>query len=166
MKGLSGKEVELIAALEYDHKQFFTSEDIDKIAKDKRQRYNIVKALLKKKRIVKLNKTKYYLIPFKAKHGSWSEDPFVVADEACDGNNYFIGGWGAAYHWKLTEQIPMQVDIYTTKRQGKLKILNTRLVFHRTTAKKIEQAVVEKKREHPFRIMNKEEAKIWIRSRK
>ncbi len=166
MEGLSRKEVELIESLEYEHKQFFTSKDIDTLAKNKTQRYNIIKSLLKKKRIVKLNKTKYYLIPFKAKEGSWSEHPFIVADEACNGADYFIGGWSAGHYWHLTDQIPMQVDISTTKRQGKLKILNTRLVFHRTSPKRIQSAVIEKIGEHPFRIITKNKARKWIRSRR
>lgn len=165
MEAFSRKEVELITELEYLHKAFFTSENVDKIAKDKTQRYNLIKSLLRKKKIVKLNQTKYYLIPFKAKYGSWSEHPLIVADEVCNGKDYFIGGWGAAHHWGLTDQLPMQVDIYTIRRQGKLKILNTRLVFHRTTKKRVEHAIVEKEGEHPFRIMKKEEVEKWIRSR-
>ena len=67
IKGLSKREIEIIANLEFDKKYFFTSEDIDKFSKNKVQRYNIIKNLLKKKRIVKLNKKKNYLIPIKAK---------------------------------------------------------------------------------------------------
>lgn len=165
MKGLSKKEIEIISWLEFHKKYFFSSRDIEKFSKNKTQRYNIIKNLLKKKRIIKLNKTKYYLIPIKAKSGSWSEHPFIIVDEASNGKDYLIGGWSAAHYWKLTEQIPMQVDIYTTKRQGRMKVLNTRIVFHRTTKKRIENAVTQKIENHSFRIQIKKDSKKWLKSR-
>ena len=72
-----------------------------------------------KERIIKINRQKYYLIPIRARTGKWTDNPHVVADEIFDGKSYFIGGWAAANYWKLTDQIPMQFDIWTTKRQGR-----------------------------------------------
>lgn len=166
MEGLSKKEIEIVAWLEFYEKYFFTSLDIEKFSKNKAQRYNIIKNLLKKKRIVKLNRTKYYLIPIKAKSGSWTVHPFIIADEACNSNEYFIGGWAAANHWKLTDQIPMQIDVFTTKRQGKIRILNTKIAFHRTTKKRIEQAVTKKiGSAYTFKVEKRHESKKWLKSR-
>src|SRR3989338_164732 len=102
MKGLSKKEVEIVSWLEFNKKYFFATAYIARFSRDKTQRYNIIKNLLKKRRIAKLNREKYYLVPIKAKSGSWSEHPFIIADESCDGAGYFIGGWSAAKYWKLT----------------------------------------------------------------
>ena len=165
MRGLSKKEIEIVSWLEFHKKYFFSSADIGRFSKNKAQRYNIIKNLVKKERIVKLNRTKYYLIPIKAKSGSWAEHPFIITDEACDGNNYFIGGWAAANYWKLTDQIPMQIDIYTTKRQGKIKVLNTRLAFHRTTQKRIKNAAAKTVEGHLFRIESKKDSEKWMRLR-
>lgn len=165
MKGLSKKEIEIVSWLEFNKRYFFSSADIDRFSKNKTQRYNIIKNLLKKGRIVKLNRKKYYLVPIKAKSGSWTEYPFIVADEICDGKDYFIGGWSAANYWKLTDQIPMQVDVYTTKKQGKKKILNKRFVFHRTTKKRLDSAVKGKIGDHIFFIQNRKDSKKWIKSR-
>jgi predicted transcriptional regulator of viral defense system len=165
MKGLSKKEIELVANLEFDKRYFFTSDDVDRFAKDKTQRYNMIKNLLRKGRIVKLNRSKYYLIPIKAKNGSWGEFPELLTDEIMDGKDYFIGGWFAANYWRLTDQIPMQVDVYTTRRQGKARILNTRFVFHRTTKQKIKEAVVESIKDREFKILSKERSKEWLKSR-
>lgn len=165
MEGLSKKEIEIISWLEFYKKYFFTTSDIDNFSKNKTQRYNIIKKLLKKKRIVKLNKTKYYLIPIKAKSGSWAEPSFIIIDELCDGKDYFIGGWAAANYWNLTDQIPMHIQVYTTRRQGKIKVLSTSIIFHRTTKKKIEKAAIMNVEEHTFRIQNKEDSKKWIKSR-
>ncbi len=163
MEGLSRDEMKITATLDFDKKYFFTSEDIDTFAKNKTERYNIIKHLLKKKRIIKLNKTKYYLIRLRSKFETWSESPIVAADEMCNGKDYMIGGWAAANYWRLTEQIPMQIDIYTTKRQGKVKVFNMRFVFHRTTTKRLQkEAVIEKIGEHTFLIQNKEVTKKWM----
>ena len=165
MKGLSKKEIEIVSWLEFEKKYFFSAKDIDNFSKNKTQRYNIVKNLLKKKRIVKLNRTKYYLIPIKAKSGSWTEYPFIIVDEICNGNNYFIGGWAAANYWGLTEQIPMWTEVYTTKRQGKIKILSTAIIFRRTTKKMIRESITKMIQSHLFRILSKKESKKWIKSR-
>lgn len=165
MEGLSKKEIEIISSLEFDKKYFFLSEDIDRFSRNKTHRYNIIKNLLKKGRIMKLNREKYYLVPIKAKSGSWSEYPFIIADEVFNGAGYFIGGWSAANYWKLTDQIPAQVDVYTTRRQGKVKILNNRFVFHRTTEKRVRSAIKRRLGNHDFIIQNRGDSKKWIKSR-
>ena len=166
MEGLSKKEIEIVSWLEFHDRYFFTSRDIESFSKNKTQRYNIIKNMLKKKRIVKLNRIKYYLIPIKAKSGSWTVHPFIIIDEACNSNNYFIGGWAAANYWRLTDQTPMQIDVFTTKRQGKIKILNTRIAFHRTTKRRIEQAVTKKiGSANTFKIEKRQESKKWLKSR-
>ena len=166
MEGLSKKEIEIISWLEFHKKYFFSSDDADNFSKNKTQRYNLIKNMIKKNRIAKLNKTKYYLIPIKAKSGSWTEHPFILADEACNGNNYLIGGWAAANYWKITDQVPMQIDVYSTKRQGKIKVLNTKLIFHRTTQKRIENAAVSDIEGHSFKIENKKDSKKWMKREK
>lgn len=166
MKGISKKEIEIISWLEFHGKYFFIVSEIERFAKNRTQRYNVIKNLIKKGRIVRLNRTKYYLVPIKAKSGKWSENPFVIADEVCNGRDYFIGSWAAANYWRLTDQIPMRIDVYTTRRQGKMNILNTRIVFHRTTKKRLEESVSESVQGHAFRILSKRETKKWLKSRK
>lgn len=166
MKGLSKKEIEIISWLEHYNKYFFTSQDIDKFARNKTHRYNIIKNLLKKKRIHKLSRKKYYLVPIKSKSGGAAEPSFIIADEIFNGENYFIGGWAAANYWRLTDQIPMKIEIYSTKRQGEKKLLTATFIFRRTTRKRVEKSVVEKKMGHPFRILSKSEAKKWMKQRR
>ena len=166
MKGLSKKEIEIISELEFYKKYFFESSDIDKFVANKGQKYHTIKKLIQKERIVKLNKSKYYLVPIKAKSGKWGVHEFILADEICNGKDYYIGGWSALNYWQLTDQIPMQVDIYTTRRQGRTKILNIRVIFHRTSERRIEKAVEREIEGHKFKIISKEEAEKWIKSKK
>ena len=165
IKSLSQKEVEIIAWLEFYQKYFFTIKEIEQFFKDKSQRYNTIKSLLKKKRIVKLNKEKYYLVPIRARTGGWAEDPFILADEIFNSKDYFIGGWSAANYWHLTDQIPFRIEAFTTKRQGRKKILNTEFIFRRTTPEKIKMAVTRKINKHLFLIMNKKQMKKWMKLR-
>lgn len=166
MKGLSKKEIEVISDLEFNKKYYFTREDIQSHFINKKQMINSLYNLTKKSRIIRLNKDKYFLVPIKARTGKWTDNPEIIADEICNSRDYYIGGWYAANYWGLTEQIPMQIDIWTTRRQGKFKILNTRFVFHRTTKKDIEKkAVTEKIENHSFKIMNENYSKKWMKSR-
>ncbi|MBI2672335.1 hypothetical protein HYX16_05355, partial [Candidatus Woesearchaeota archaeon] len=90
IKGLSKIEVKIIAWLEFYQRYFFTIKDIEPFFEDNFQRYNTIKSLVKKKRIIKLNKNKYYLVPIKAKSGAWIPHEFVIVDEICNSGEYYI----------------------------------------------------------------------------
>lgn len=166
MKGLSAKELEFVSWLEFYKKYFFEVKDTAQFAQTRVRRYNLIKNLVKKKRVVKLNKTKYYLVPVKAKSGGWTEHPFLIADETCNGEDYFIGGWAAAQYWRLTDQVPQQIDIFTTRRQGKKTVLNTVLVFHRTTKNATTKAVIREMQDHTFCIQPKGDSQKWMSFRR
>jgi predicted transcriptional regulator of viral defense system len=157
--------MKIVAELEFDKKYFFTREDIKHhFSKDSSMRHTIHK-LLQKKRIISLNKNKYYLIPVKAKTGKWADDAFILADEIMNGENYFIGGWASVNYWRLTDQIPVKIEIYSLKRYGKKTILNTPFIFRKTSEKKLKQTVLRKIEKHPFKILSKEESKKWLLKR-
>jgi len=166
MKGLSKKELQAVAELEFRRNYYFTREDVIHFFTNKRQLTNTLYTLRKKGRIYMLSRNKYFLVPVKARRGKWTDNPFIVADEMFNGKDYCIGGWAAANYWHLTDQIPFQADIYTTKRQGKTTVLNTRFFFHRTTKKSLQKAVIQTISEHPFRIWDKEQTKKWMKSKK
>jgi predicted transcriptional regulator of viral defense system len=165
MQGISKKEIKVIADLEFRRLYYFTFDDISNHFNNKKQMLNWIYTLTKKGRIIRLNKNKYFLVPIKARTGKWTDEPLIITDEICNGKDYYVGGWYSAYYWKLTEQVPMQVDIYTTKRQGKLSILNKRFVFHRARKNAIEEAVTEFINNHAFRIISREKAIKWMKSR-
>jgi len=167
IKGLSEKEIKIISDFEFRKKYYFTRKDIAKHFKNKKEMINTLYNLTKKKRIVRLNKNKYFLIPIRARIGRWTDDPFIVVNEVLDGKDYFIGGWAAANYWKLTDQIPFRYDIYTTRRQGNYKILGINFIFHRTTKTNIEKrSVIKKANGYQFRVLAKKETKEWMKSEK
>jgi predicted transcriptional regulator of viral defense system len=162
---LSKKEIEVIAELEFDQKYYFNRTDIrHHFETESKLRYTIHR-LISKKRIISINKNKYYLIPIKAKKGRWSDDSFIIADEIFNGKDYYIGGWSAANYWKLSEQVPMIIEIYTNKRNGRATILNTKFIFKKTTQNRINNAVTRKTRAHTFRILDENNTKQWLKSK-
>lgn len=164
--GLSSKEVSIISWLEFYQKYFFTSEDIKFSFDNKRALYRVIGKLLKKKRIIKLNQNKYYLIPIKARTGKWSEHEFIMVDEICNSGEYYIGGWTAANYWRLTDQIPAWTDVYTKNKQGKKIIGNTRIIFHRVRNVDKDKYIIKKIKSHEFKILKKWETKKWLKLRK
>lgn len=162
---LSKKEVEIISDLEFNQKYYFTKKDIKHHFDSESKLNYTIHRLIKKHRIVKLNRNKYYLIPIKAKSGSWVQDSFILADEMFNGMQYYIGGWAAANFWGLTEQVPMKIEVFTNKRNGSKKILYTEFIFKKTTQKRIDNAVTRKIKGHPFKILRKKDTEEWLRSR-
>ncbi|HRZ86002.1 MAG TPA: hypothetical protein P5277_04470 [Candidatus Paceibacterota bacterium] len=164
-KGISPAEVEVISWLEFYQKYFFTSEDIMQFFSSKNTLYRGIQKMLAKKRIIKLNQNKYYLIPIKAKSGGWVEEDFIVIDEVCNSEEYYIGGWAAVNYWRFTDQIPFWCDVYTTNKRGRRKILNVGIIFHQVRKIDKSKYVIEKIKGHEFKILNKRESKKWMKSR-
>lgn len=165
IKSLSAQEVRIISDLEFKQKYYFTKDDIKDFFKNQSKLNYTIHRLITKKRIVKLNRNKYYLVPIKARTGKWTDDSFIIADEIFNSKDYYIGGWAAANYWRLTEQIPMKIEVYTNKRNGTMKILSNTFIFRKTTPRRINNAVIKKSNAHIFRILSKKEAKEWMKLR-
>jgi len=165
VKGISSKEIKIIAELEFNEKKYFRREDIQHLFKNKKEMTNAIYNLAKKERIVALNRNKYFLVPIKARLGKWTDEPFTIIDEVMDGKDYFIGGWAAANYYRLTDQIPFKYDVYTTRRQGEYNILGVKIIFHRTTKERIKKAVIKQLNKNSFYIMDKKEMKKWMKLR-
>ncbi len=161
MKGLSGKEMKIVSSLELEGKRFFKKSDIKKFFKTKNELNVYIHKLKQKKRIVKINKDKYYLIPIQAFEGKWTEHPFIIIDEIFNGKHYYIGGKAAAHYWGLIDQIPREIDVYSTKRQGKKEILGIKICFKRIRKENMLKSVKRKIKAHPFIIATKLASKKW-----
>ena len=160
-KGLSEKEIDIVSYLELNEKFFFSRKDIRKFFKNKNEMNVYIHRLKKKGRIIKLNKSKYYLIPVKAFKGKWSEHPFVLVDEIFNGRDYFIAELAAANFWGLVEQIPTKVVVYCTRKQGQRKIFGFTIVFKRK--RRLKNFVKQRVGRHEFLIQSKESVKKWLK---
>lgn len=161
-KGLSGKELSFISKLELKEKYFFTREDIKSHFTSDNEMNVYLHRLKKKGRIIKLNKTKYSLIPIKAVGGHWSEHPFILIDEIMNSKDYVIAEKSAAYYWKLLDQIPFEYVVYTPKKYGEKELFNVRIRFVRRRTKNLPKSVKRKINQHPFIVATKEESKQWM----
>lgn len=161
MKGISSKEIKVISWLELENKRFFTKKDIKQFFKNKNEMNVYIHKLKRKKRIIRINKDKYYLIPIKAYKDRWAEHPFIIIDEIFNGKDYFIGGKAAAHYWGHIEQIPTEIDVYSTKKQGSRKIFGVKINFRRTTKKNMKGFVTKKINDHEFIIANRKKSLKW-----
>ena len=107
-KSISEKEMSFISRLELKQKYFFTRQDIVSYFTSDNEMNVYLHRLKNKGRVIKLNKSKYFLIPIKAVGGKWSEHPFILIDEIMGGKNYCIVGKAAAHYWKWIDQIPVE----------------------------------------------------------
>ena len=160
-RGLSEKELRFISKLELEGNYFFTRKKI---------RYNFTSAnemnvylhrLKKKSRIIKLNRSKYFLIPIKAVDSKWSENPFILVDEIMNGKDYCIVGKAAAHYWRLIDQIPREYEVYNTKRHKTIKLFHTKIIFRKRRKKNFPEHEERIIYNHKFIIVTKEEAKRW-----
>jgi len=160
MKGISGKEMEVISYLELNEKFFFTRKDVKRFFRNENEMAVYLHNMKKKGRIVRLSRVKYYLIPVKAFGGHWSEHPFIIVDEIMGGKDYYIGGGAAAHYWGFIEQIPAQIEVYSTKKYGTVRIFGFSITFRRV--RKLEGFTSRKINGHAFCIATKRKEKKWV----
>ena len=161
-KSLTEKEINFISKLELKEKYFFAREDIKDNFTSANEMNVYLHRLRKKGRIIKLNKSKYFLVPVKAVGNKWSEHPFIIIDEIMNGNDYCIVGKAAANYWKLIDQIPFEFEVYNTKIHKTIEIFHARLNFRKRRKKNIPKGVTRGIQNHKFVIAPKEESRKWI----
>lgn len=165
MEGISKKEIDIVSMLELNEKTFFTRKDIKRFFRNDNEMNVYIHRLKKKGRIIKLSKRKYYLIPVRAFKGHWSDHPFIVVDEIFNGKDYFITGMAAAHYWGLIEQIPTQIEVHCTKKQGVKRIFNFTIIFKRIRSLSTKDFVVRKIKGHNFLIASRKKVEKWLKSR-
>lgn len=165
VSGLSKKEIEVISFLELEEKFFFTRSEIRKFFSSDHSLSVFLCRLKKKRRIVKINVSKHYLIPIKAYGGHWSEHPFILIDEIFNGKDYHISGMAAAHYWGLIEQLPTRIEVKCTKKQGNKKIFGFEIAFRRQRRGTLRGFVSRKINDHEFLIASREEVTKWMKSR-
>ncbi len=158
-KSISEKELSFISKLELKGKYFFARNDIRNNFKTDNEMNVYLHRMKNKGRIVKLNKSKYYLIPVRAVGSKWSEHPFILIDEMMDSKDYCIVGKAAAYFWNIIDQIPYEYEVYNTKKQGIVQILGVSIDFKKRRRLNLPRPVIKGIHGHKFLIASKSEAR-------
>ena len=161
-KSLTEKEINFISKLELKEKYFFTREEIKDNFTNTNEMNVYIHRLKNKGRIIKLNKSKYFLVPIRAVGTKWSEHPFIIIDEIMNGKDYCIVGKAAANYWNLIDQIPFEFEVYNPKKHKVIEIFHARLNFRKRRKQNIPKGVAKEIQNHKFIIASKEESKRWI----
>jgi len=117
---------------------------------------HVLMNLTKKRRLQRIERGKYLLIPESAgQELYWAESPWVIVPHLID--VYYVGFWTAMNYWDMTEQIPYTVFIATTKRKRNLEFGNQRFEFVTLSNKKFFGFVEQKaNKKESFNISSKE----------
>ena len=87
----------------------------------KTRTHRILAQLTERGWLVRIRRGLYDTVPLDVREpAQWRADPWVVAAKLF-GPDYYIGGWTAAEHWGLTEQIFRTTVVFTTRRVRSLE---------------------------------------------
>ncbi len=124
--GLSKDEIYLISRAEFEKEELITTQFAQKLFSNSNKASKVISSLVRKRRIICLEKGKYLPIPLKAPNQQWFPNEFVVADLWMKQIPYYIGYFTMYNYWGLTEQIPQTVFVLNTKKSCKKIIGNVR----------------------------------------
>jgi predicted transcriptional regulator of viral defense system len=136
MTGISPKETELIATISEKGLSIFTLEDAVRLLNDnKRSVSRLVSSLVRKRKLQRIEKAKYLLIPPMAwKRGEFSEQGAVIATQLIE--PYYLSYWTALDIYGWTEQPSQTIFIATTKQKASLKVQGMTFKFVRLKPKR------------------------------
>lgn len=131
-----GLQNRLLLALAEKDISVFSFEDAKKILQTNNSATrHVLMNLTKKRRLQRIERGKYLLIPERAgQELYWAESPWVIVPHLID--EYYVGFWTAMNFWGMTEQIPYTVFVATTKRKRNLEFGNQRFEFVTLSKKK------------------------------
>lgn len=152
-----GPQNRLLLALAEKEASVFSFEDAKNIlqANNSATRH-VLMNLTKKRRLQRIERGKYLLIPERAgQELYWAESPWVIVPHLID--VYYVGFWTAMNYWDMTEQIPYTVFVATTKRKRNLEFGNQRFEFVTLSKKKFFGFVEQKaNKKESFNISSRE----------
>lgn len=153
---LGPKENKLLLALAEKGVSVFTFEEAQEILQTTNSSVkHILMDLARKRRLQRIEKGKYLLIPEKAgQELYWSETPWVIVPYLID--EYYVGFWTAMNYWDMTEQIPYTIFVATTKRKRDLKFGNQKFEFITLSKKKFFGFIKQKSGKADFNVSSKE----------
>jgi predicted transcriptional regulator of viral defense system len=114
--GIAATTRELLATLHRDFSGPFTVQDAaDALQLPAPETRRLLARLARQRWLSRVRSGLYLAVPLDAaRPGEWTEDPWLVALKAfapC-----YIGGWSAAEHWGLTEQLFRDVVVVTSRQ--------------------------------------------------
>lgn len=131
MAGIGTKELELIANLSDKRIRVFSvAEAAELLGISRGTASDLVLRLLKKKKLMRLEKAKYLLIPPEAwKEGEYTEEGIIIASQLV--SPYYLSYWTALSFYGWTEQPSRTIFVATTKLKRPIEIKGITIKFVR-----------------------------------
>ena len=156
-----GLQDRLLLALAGEETRVFSFEDAKGILQvNNSATRHVLVNLTKKRRLQRIERGKYLLIPeIAGQELYWSESPWVIVSHLVD--IYYVAFWTAMEYWSMTEQITDTVFVATTKRKRDMRFGDQRFEFVTMSEKKFFGFVKERvgKRES-FNVSSREKTMI------
>lgn len=108
---LSAPEIELLTRLEFEGKEIYTRKEIISFCKDKQNAVYLIKKLLEKKRLRKIIKNIYLLVPMKAPQGRWMANEYLISKALAREANYYVGYSTVFNSYGFIDQVAQLVHI-------------------------------------------------------
>lgn len=116
---LSKNEIYLISRAEFERQRMVTTPFVQKLFANKNKASKTVASLVRKGRMICIEKGKYLVVPIKAPNQQWAPNEFMVAGLWMGDIAYYIGYYTMYNYWGLTDQIPQTVYILNLKKNTK-----------------------------------------------
>jgi len=136
MTGISPREEEFIAAIGSSGKRVFTVSDAAKLLSTSNViTSKIIHRLVKKKKLQRIEKAKYLLIPPEAwKAGEYTEEGIIIASQLI--KPYYLSYWTALSFYGWTEQPSRTIFVATTKIKKPVELQGMKIRFVKLNPKR------------------------------
>lgn len=137
-------ETRALFALEEADAGLVTSEQLARMLQLSSGRANkLAWQLARKNRLIRIKKGTYFFAPMKSgAKGEWSEEAMALLSSMMGDAPYYISFWAALNFHMLTEQIPIAVQVASTKRMRAFDAFGTKFSF--VKVKKLGEWKIEK----------------------
>lgn len=114
--GISKQNRRLLELLhQRTHGPFGAAEVAELLGLDAQRASGLLRYLARRGWLARVRHGLYVPVPLEAQRpGEWQEDPWVVADRVF--GPCYIGGWSAAEHWGLTDQLFRELIVLSARR--------------------------------------------------
>jgi len=129
MTGISPREEEFIATIGSSGKRVFTVSDAAQLLKTSHSiASKIIHRLTKKRKLQRIEKAKYLLIPPEAwKAGEYTEEGIIIASQLL--SPYYLSYWTALSFYGWTEQPSRTIFVATQKRKLPIELQGIQIKF-------------------------------------
>lgn len=120
--GISRDEMYLISRAEYEKRKLITTAYVRGLFNRENRASQLLASLLRKKRLIRIEKGKYILVPVKAPGRQWLPNEYVVAALWMGKTPYYIGYFTMYHYWGFTDQVPQTIFVLNTKKFSRKNI--------------------------------------------